>query len=141
MASPTIEILIDLEPYRADRTKFILGKTLDELNLIMTTKIKRKIETFIHSLIDLKIVIGKKEKINIDRGSLKKKIKNIALKALKELKTKKPEEFERKFKFLTLKNWYFKEISDYEQKEKKVREIARKNMKELDNLKYKSKRY
>ena len=141
MANPTIEILIDLEPYSADRTKFILGKTLDELNLIMTTKIKRKIETFIHSLIDLKIVIGKKEKINIDRGSLKKKIKNIAIKALKELKTKKPEEFEEKFKFLTLKNWYFKEISDYEQKEKNVREIARKNMKELDNLKYKSKRY
>ena len=132
MANPTIEILIDLEPYSADRTKFILGKTLDELNLIMTTKIKRKIETFIHSLIDLKIVIGKKEKTNI---------KNIAIKALKELKTKKPEEFERKFKFLTLKNRYFKEISDYEQKEKKVREIARKNMKELDNLKYKSKRY
>ena len=73
MASPTIEILIDLEPYRADRTKFILGKTLDELNLIMTTKIKRKIETFIHSLIDLKMIIGKIEKINSDKGSEKKR--------------------------------------------------------------------
>ena len=60
---------------------------------------------------------------------------------MKEFKTKKPEEFERKFKFLTLKNRYFKEISDYEEKEKKSKRNSQKNMKDLDNLKYKSKTY
>ena len=60
---------------------------------------------------------------------------------MKEFKTKKPEEFERKFKFLRLKNRYFKEISNYEEKEKKSKRNSQKNMKDLDNLKYKSKTY
>ena len=44
MSSPTIERLIDLKLYHTNRIKLILGKALDELNLIITTKILKKIK-------------------------------------------------------------------------------------------------
>ena len=44
MSSPTIERLIDLKLYHTNRIKLILGKALDEFNLIITTKILKKIK-------------------------------------------------------------------------------------------------
>ena len=41
MSKPTKEKLIDLESCSADRTNLLLEKALDELNSIITTKIKR----------------------------------------------------------------------------------------------------
>ena len=62
LSNPIIERLIDLKPFNTIGIKIILQKALDELNSIITTKIKKKIEIFMHSPIDLKIVIEKKEK-------------------------------------------------------------------------------
>ena len=38
-------------------------------------------------------------------------------------------------KIFSTKNIYFKELSDYEEKGKKVREITRENVKEIDEFK------
>ena len=38
MSNPTMERLIDLKRSNIDRIKLIVGKALDELNLMITTK-------------------------------------------------------------------------------------------------------
>ena len=106
MSNPIIERLIDLKPFNTIGIKIILQKALDELNSIITTKIKKKIEIFMHGPIDSKIVI---EKIEKDKQwqSIRNK-KNTTRKALKEFETGKTEDIECKLRFLNLKNRYFK---------------------------------
>ena len=76
---------------------------LDELNLIIMTKVRREIKKFIHSLIDLKIVIEMIEKLDSGRESEIKKNKKHNKKALKDFKTEKTEDSKGKVRFLTLK--------------------------------------
>ena len=88
MSNPTIERLIELKFNNTDRIKLILKKGLDELNLIITTKINKKIKRFIHNLIYLKIIIEDRKNTQYIKNKKKKK-ENVARKTLKEFKLQK----------------------------------------------------
>ena len=88
MSNPTIERLIELKFNNTDRIKLILKKGLDELNLIITTKINKKIKRFIHNLIYLKIIIEDRKNTQYIKNNNKKK-ENVARKTLKEFKLQK----------------------------------------------------
>ena len=73
MSKPMIKRLIDLKFYYVDIIKLIL----DEHNLIITTKIKKRIYEFMVSLINLKIIMEKLAKINNnERLDMRKAEKN-----------------------------------------------------------------
>ena len=73
MSKPMIKRLIDLKFYYVDIIKLIL----DEHNLIITTKIKKRIYEFMVSLINLKIIMEKLAKINNnERLEMRKAEKN-----------------------------------------------------------------
>ena len=65
MSNPTIELKLN----NTDRINLIFENALAELNLIITTQINKKIKSFTHNLIYLKITIEKIEKINSDSRS------------------------------------------------------------------------
>ena len=65
MSNPTIELKLN----NTDRINLIFENAVAELNLIITTQINKKIKSFTHNLIYLKITIEKIEKINSDSRS------------------------------------------------------------------------
>ena len=65
MSNPPIELKLN----NTDRINLIFENALAELNLIITTQINKKIKSFTHNLIYLKITIEKIEKINSDSRS------------------------------------------------------------------------
>ena len=84
MSNPTIELKLD----NTDRINLIFENALGEFNLIITTQTNKKIKSFTHNLIYLKIIIEKIEKINSDSRSEIIKKGNKARETLKEFKTK-----------------------------------------------------
>ena len=65
MSNPPIELKLN----NTDRINLIFENALAELNLIITTQINKKIKSFTHNLIYLKITIEKIKKINSDSRS------------------------------------------------------------------------
>ena len=63
-------------------------------------------------------------------------IKDMTKKALEGFKTEKTEELENKLRFLTVKNRYVRNLSDYEEKKKN----DKKNIKEIEKVKTGAKR-
>ena len=83
MSNPTIESKLN----NTDRINLIFENALAELNLIITTQINKKIKSFTHNLIYLKITI---EKINSDsRSEIIKKRETKQEKHWKNLKQNK----------------------------------------------------
>ena len=119
-----------------EEMKSTFDKASDELNLMITNKIKSL--DLIDNLVDLKIKMEKIEKIS-NNGRLEvKKIEDMIRNVLDEFKTENTEELKLELRFLTLTNRSFKKLSDYEE-EKEAKKVKENVLEEIDRFKTKIK--
>ena len=119
-----------------EKMKSTFDKASDELNLMITNKIKSL--DLIDNLVDLKIKMEKIEKIS-NNGRLEvKKIEDMMRNVLDEFKTENTEDLKLELRFLTLINRSFKKLSDYEE-EKEAKKVKENVLEEIDRFKTKIK--
>ena len=119
-----------------EKMKSTFDKASDELNLMITNKIKSL--DLIDNLVDLKIKMEKIEKIR-NNGRLEvKKIEDMMRNVLDEFKTENTEDLKLELRFLTLTNRSFKKLSDYEE-EKEAKKVKENVLEEIDRFKTKIK--
>ena len=115
-----------------------LIKTQEEILNELHLKVRKLTNKFNNILTELETIIEEIEKVNNNERLKKEKPEGMIRKVSAEYRTKKTEELEWELRFLTIKNRYSRNLSDYEE-EKEAKKSTRKVMEEMDKFETKIK--